>query len=1016
MTTTTWADVEINEANFPEWSFRSWILEQEYGKDGILTDDEIAEVTDINVNGRTIFTLKGIEYFTSLTSLNCSYNYNGPTGAGLSDLDLSKNTELERLYCDNCIMRTLNISGCTKLKYLQCYNNQLTSLDLSKNTALTELYCFTNQLTSLDVSKNATLTRLDCYSNKITSLDVSNNTMLTNLNCNGNQLTLLDVTHNLSLKELNCSDNPLTVLSLSKNTILTNLQCQNSQLSTLNISGCKTIEKLWCSSCKITAIDVSGCSALTEILCQNNQISSLNVSGCISLTGLECFDNELTALDLSGCSALVSLLCQNNKLTVLNINKSIKSLTCSNNLLTELDLSFYESITDVYCSNNQLNNLFIGGCTSLQSLSCQHNRLTSLNVSNCSSMRELYCNENQLTSLVLTKKDESIPLYTLNCAGNQLTSLNVTNCYSLEYLSCHVNKLTSLDVTKNYSLRFLNCNNNQLSALNVSENNNLRELICYYNQFKGESMDMLINNLPARNLGYIGGALRCIYHDNESNIMTSAQVEAARAKGWAPYYFTGVYEYDNELWREYVGSDPLATDVEINEDNFPDENFRNWILSQPNNSDDILTPTELSYFTQIEINGKGIKSLKGIEYFSRLKYLTCSDNELTSLDVSKNKMLTDLNCNHNKIADIAISNNEALKRFECQQNQLVTLNVSGCTGLESLQCQYNQLKDLNVSGCTRLISINCSNNIIRGKAMDAFIKSMPERNEGEFRVIYSINSLDDGEKNVMTTIQVEAAKAKGWQAEYYYSGYYNNYWGSYEGSDPLMGEGVNINESTFPDENFRNYILTQRGASDGVLTPIEILNIKYVSVGNQSITSLKGIEYLKALTNLSCEHNQLTSLDLSENTALVYLQCYSNKIKGKAMDDLIEGLPIISNVVNWYDGQMQVLNYENESNIMTTTQVEAAKAKGWKPYYNAPYDYYYRWQEYAGSEPVLRGDANGDGEIGMPDVMFIVNYILGTPDASFNAEAADANQDGEVGMPDVMYIVNYILNGKFPEE
>ena len=67
------------------------------------------------------------------------------------------------------------------------------------------------------------------------------------------------------------------------------------------------------------------------------------------------------------------------------------------------------------------------------------------------------------------------------------------------------------------------------------------------------------------------------------------------------------------------------------------------------------------------------------------------------------------------------------------------------------------------------------------------------------------------------------------------------------------------------------------------------------------------------------------------------------------------------------------------------------------------------------NKTLLRGDANGDGEIGMPDVMFIVNYILGTPDASFYAEAADANLDGEVGMPDVMYIVNYILNGKFPE-
>lgn len=66
--------------------------------------------------------------------------------------------------------------------------------------------------------------------------------------------------------------------------------------------------------------------------------------------------------------------------------------------------------------------------------------------------------------------------------------------------------------------------------------------------------------------------------------------------------------------------------------------------------------------------------------------------------------------------------------------------------------------------------------------------------------------------------------------------------------------------------------------------------------------------------------------------------------------------------------------------------------------------------------PVLRGDANGDGEIGMPDVMFVVNYILGNPAETFNEKAADANGDGETGMPDVMFIVNYILNGKYPDE
>jgi hypothetical protein len=48
--------------------------------------------------------------------------------------------------------------------------------------------------------------------------------------------------------------------------------------------------------------------------------------------------------------------------------------------------------------------------------------------------------------------------------------------------------------------------------------------------------------------------------------------------------------------------------------------------------------------------------------------------------------------------------------------------------------------------------------------------------------------------------------------------------------------------------------------------------------------------------------------------------------------------------------------------------------------------------------------------------MSIVNYILGNPDASFSTLGADANDDGEIGMQDVMFIVQYTQNGKFPDE
>ena len=160
------ADVEINETNFPDANFRSYLLSKEYGSDGVITDAEIAEITYIEVKEMNIANLKGIEFFTALAGLYCSNNQ-------LTALDLSKNSALV---------------------YLQCSNNQLTSLDITKNTVLAGLYCSNNQLTALDVSNNTDLTELYCEFNQLTSLNVLGCTALTDLSCYSNQLTSLDVT------------------------------------------------------------------------------------------------------------------------------------------------------------------------------------------------------------------------------------------------------------------------------------------------------------------------------------------------------------------------------------------------------------------------------------------------------------------------------------------------------------------------------------------------------------------------------------------------------------------------------------------------------------------------------------------------------------------------------------------------------------------------------------------------------------------------------------------------------
>ena len=224
------AGVAIDNTNFPDANFRTFVKNFDTNKDDSLSDTEIAAVEEIDCYDKGISNLKGIEYFTALRSLNCGYNQ-------LTALDVSKNTTLTKLYCKNNQLTVLDVSKNTALTYLRCNRNQLTSLDVSKNTALTKLYCSTNQLTSLDVSKNTALTKLDCYNNQLTSLDVSKNTALTGLNCGYNQLTALDVSKNTALTWLACAGNQLTALDVSKNTALTELDCDKNQLTSLDVSN-----------------------------------------------------------------------------------------------------------------------------------------------------------------------------------------------------------------------------------------------------------------------------------------------------------------------------------------------------------------------------------------------------------------------------------------------------------------------------------------------------------------------------------------------------------------------------------------------------------------------------------------------------------------------------------------------------------------------------------------------------------------------------------------------------------
>lgn len=58
------------------------------------------------------------------------------------------------LYSINDFNLPLDVSKNTALGLLQCQNTNISSLDVSKNTALKYLYCNSTNISSLDVSNN----------------------------------------------------------------------------------------------------------------------------------------------------------------------------------------------------------------------------------------------------------------------------------------------------------------------------------------------------------------------------------------------------------------------------------------------------------------------------------------------------------------------------------------------------------------------------------------------------------------------------------------------------------------------------------------------------------------------------------------------------------------------------------------------------------------------------------------------------------------------------------------------
>ena len=363
----------------------------------------------------------------------------------------------------------------------------------------------------------------------------------------------------------------------------------------------------------VTSINCSGSAE------NPGHIRSLKgISWFRNLTALFCAYNDLTELDVSG-------------------NQKLKTLYCSNNLLVgTLNLSENTQLEKLYCSNNSLSALNLTQCPALNTVYAHNNFLTNLNVSQNLELTGLYAAFNLLETLSLSYNTK---LAGLEVTGNNLRSLNLSYNSLLQVLYCGKNQLTSLNVTSS-NLKTLDCHANLLSSLDLSKTTALAQLNCSSN----------------RGLYITSGTI--------SNCSVLLQL----VRTVPPRTYDGVVYYCTDQTSPYlIYDDPNGSasgGIPINAVNFPDPVFRRGVSEfYDKRRDGILYPWEINQVELIDCNNLGIRNLKGIEYFTKLKTLRIYGNPLYSIDLST---LTDLRvfvCYNTYINTLNVQNNYYLSQL-----------------------------------------------------------------------------------------------------------------------------------------------------------------------------------------------------------------------------------------------------------------------------------------------------------------------------------------------------------------
>lgn len=171
----------------------------------------------------------------------------------------------------------------------------------------------------------------------------------------------------------------------------------------------------------------------------------------------------------------------------------------------------------------------------------------------------------------------------------------------------------------------------------------------------------------------------------------------------------------------------LATIAKAQIINFPDSNFKAKLLQASTsnyiafdfagdrtvidtNSDGEIELSEAALIETLLITNANITSLAGIESFVNLKKLDFSYNQMNQFDPSIFPDLMLLYCSNNQLTSLDLTNNLALQNLDCSHNLINQINLPNFTYGISADIGFNQLTNIDLSYLSQLVSLSLNNN------------------------------------------------------------------------------------------------------------------------------------------------------------------------------------------------------------------------------------------------------------------------------------------------------------------